>query len=494
MARSKLEAVVFAQLGKLPPAEVLDKFLTEFPDGKLVAKARAKRSQSREIGAEQVAVQGREQAKQHPDKEAGSEHPVQDTESTAIETPVPPQRSILPSLGILGSLAILLAIGFVVQSQVSTTEPGTAAEATTLDTEDTAWVIGASILPLATVIPALALFYGGLTGTRDLPFVFGRVLSIFGITMMVWIAWAYSLCFTEGNEYIGGFSRMLLAGVTPGSLWGTIPEYAFVFFLMASACMSAAMVAGAFVGRVTFPVLLLFTALWITFVFSPITHWIWGAGGWLLEMGVLDFAGGLNSFVAAGAAGVIGCVMIGAPADDGKKLPRADTNLTLLGASLLWLGWLGLIAGSYVAASIKAPATILNLIAATLAAALTWFLMEWIVTRQSSPLGIMWGAIAGLAAFTPASGYVVLTGSIFLGVVAALACFVFAVAIKRRDALLIAFGTYLIGGIVGMLGTGVFAVETFGGTDGNPYQVTIQAWSVLPRWLGRLGSPSLFSS
>ena len=357
----------------------------------------------------------------------------------------------------------------------------------TINSGDTAWMLTSAVLVLLMTIPGLALFYGGMVRKFN---VLAMVMQSFAITCLIGVLWTvigYSLAFTEGTPYVGGLDRVLMAGVTLDSLTGTIPETVFMVFQMTFAIITPALITGAFADRMKFSALLVFSALWSLIVYAPVCHWVWGPGGFLLGDGVLDFAGGTVVHINAGIAGLVAAVVIGKR----KGYPNGDFTphnlvLSLIGASLLWVGWFGFNAGSAAATNVRAGMAMLVTMVAASAAALSWLFVEWGAKGKPSVLGIISGAVAGLVAITPASGYVDATGALVIGAVAGAVCYVGATSLKRAlgyDDSLDAFGVHGVGGIVGAVLTGVFARESIGGTagliEGNAGQVLTQVWGIV---------------
>ena len=336
-----------------------------------------------------------------------------------------------------------------------------------LDTGNTAWMLTSTALVLMMTIPGLALFYGGMVRKKN---VLATVMQSFAITALVTVIWfmlGYSLAFRDGgamNAYVGGFSALFHRDITTASLWApgvaNIPEFVFSMFQMTFAIITPALIAGAYAERMKFSAMLIFTGLWSIFVYSPIAHWVWG-GGFLSGLGVLDFAGGTVVHINAGVAGLV-CALVLGPRKGLGQVNMAPHNLTLsvTGAALLWVGWFGFNAGSELAADGLAGAAMMNTQVATAAAALAWMFAEWIIVKKPSVLGIISGAVAGLVAITPASGFVNPTGAFAIGIVAGVVCYWGAAHLKKMlgyDDSLDAFGVHGIGGIVGALLTGVFA-------------------------------------
>jgi ammonium transporter, Amt family len=371
-------------------------------------------------------------------------------------------------LGIAALAASVLAADYAfAQAAAPAAEaaPAAAAAAPKLDTGDTAWMLTSTALVLMMTIPGLGLFYGGMVRRKN---VLATVMQSFAVTCLVTVLWmiiGYSLAFTEGgmNAYLGSFSKWFLAGVgatTTNSLAATIPETVFITFQMTFAIITPALIAGAFAERMKFSALMWFMGLWLIFVYCPIAHWVWG-GGFLGSAGVLDFAGGTVVHINAGVAGLMCAIIVGKRKGYGT-VAMAPHNLTwsFIGAALLWVGWFGFNAGSAVAANALAGAAMINTQVATAAAALAWMFAEWIVAKKPSLLGILSGAVAGLVAVTPASGFVNPTGALIIGIVAGVGCYFAAVHIKRMfgyDDSLDAFGVHGVGGVIGALLTGVFA-------------------------------------
>ena len=353
-----------------------------------------------------------------------------------------------------------------------------------LDTGDTAWMLTSTALVLMMTIPGLALFYGGMVRRKN---VLATAMQSFAVTCLMTILWmviGYSLAFTDGgaaNAFIGGFDQVLLRGLTAGSLSGTIPESVFMTFQMTFAIITPALITGAFADRMKFSSMLVFLGAWMILVYAPITHWVWG-GGFLGKAGVLDFAGGTVVHINAGVAGLVAAMVIGKRRGYGtENMAPHNLVLSVIGASMLWVGWFGFNAGSAVGANTAAGMAMAVTQISTAAAALSWMFIEWMHHKKPSVLGIVSGAVAGLVAITPASGFVGPGGALAIGIVAGLGCYWGAVVLKPAlgyDDSLDAFGVHGIGGIIGALLTGVFAVKAIGGTagalEGNTGQILIQ--------------------
>ena len=388
------------------------------------------------------------------------------------------------SLGQMGAaVAALLApaIAFAQETAPAAAE----AAAPVVEKGDTTWMLLSTILVLLMIVPGLALFYGGLVRTKNMLSVLMQVLMIAAVAMLVWVTYGYSLTFTAGggmNAFIGGFSKMFLAGVDPSTVVETfskgvvIPELAFVCFQMTFAAITPALIVGAFAERVKFSAVILFTILWLTFVYFPIAHmvWFWGGpsaygdpSGLIFSFGAIDFAGGTVVHINAGIAGLIGAIMIGKRTGFGKDMmaPHSMT-LTMVGAALLWVGWFGFNAGSNLEANGYAALAMINTFVATAAAVISWSVVETFGRGKASMLGAVSGAVAGLVVVTPAAGFVGPMGAIVMGLVVSPVCYVFVSAVKNRfgyDDTADVFGIHGVGGIVGALLTGVFVNPTLGG-------------------------------
>jgi len=362
----------------------------------------------------------------------------------------------------------------------------------TIDSGYTAWMLTSTALVLMMTVPGLALFYGGMVRKMN---VLATVMQSFAVTCLVTVLWmivGYSLAFTGGTPFIGGLSRFMLGGMgleAINDLAKTIPESVYMCFQMTFAIITPALICGAFADRMKFSALLWFIGLWSVLVYSPIAHWVWGSDGFLSSAGILDFAGGTVVHINAGVAGLMAALVLGKRRGYGQE-PMAPHNLvlSLVGASLLWVGWFGFNAGSAVGANANAGMAMAVTQIATAAAALTWMFVEWGLKGKPSVLGIISGAVAGLVAITPASGFVDPRGALIIGIVAGIACYWGATSLKNAlgyDDSLDAFGVHGVGGAVGALLTGVLAVSAIGGDgksgliDGNAYQVVIQAYGIL---------------
>ena len=342
----------------------------------------------------------------------------------------------------------------------------------TLDTGNTAWMLTSTGLVLFMTIPGLALFYGGLVRTKNVLSVLMQCFSITALVTVLWVAVGYSAAFTPGapglDAFIGGSGKAFLGGISRAALSGSVPESVFAMFQLTFAIITPALIIGAFAERMSFGAMLLLIALWSLFVYVPVTHWIWG-GGWLQKMGVLDFAGGIVVHVSAGVAGLVTCLYIGKRRGFPKTpMPPHSLTLSVVGAGMLWVGWFGFNAGSALAANGQAGMAVVVTQISAATAALVWSGIEWLRNGRPSTLGIITGAVAGLATITPASGYASPLGAMVIGAIAGAVCFYGATSLKRRfgyDDALDAFGVHGIGGFTGSILTGIFAASAAGGTE-----------------------------
>ena len=357
---------------------------------------------------------------------------------------------------------------------------------------DTAWMIMATVLVILMSIPGLALFYGGMVRAKNMLSVLMQVFVIFSLMAVLWALYGYSIAFTEGNALFGGFSKLFLFGITPDSLAATfskgvyVPEYIYVAFQLTFACITPALIIGAFAERVKFSAILAFMLLWFTFAYLPMAHMVWywagpdaytdakagetaaATAGFLFQKGALDFAGGTVVHINAGIAGLIGCLMVGKRIGYKKEsLAPHSVTMTMIGASLLWVGWFGFNVGSNLEANGLSTLVFINTLLASAAATLAWSGAEWLVRGKPSMLGGASGSIAGLVAITPACGWAGPMGSIALGLVVGVVCFLAVTTLKSKlgyDDSLDAFGVHGVGGIIGALGTAVVASPALGGT------------------------------
>ena len=416
------------------------------------------------------------------------------------------KRRIVPPL--LGAGALMLAsvtqaladaasdAAAAAATAAATAAPAAAAAAPKIDTGDTAWMLTSTALVLMMTIPGLALFYGGMVRKKN---VLATVAQSFGATCIITVLWmvlCYSMAFTTNsdatmNQFIGGFSYMFLAPMglnAVNALAPTIPESVYMTYQMTFAIITPALIAGALADRMKFSSFMMFMSLWLIFVYSPVAHWVWG-GGWLGSMGALDYAGGTVVHLNAGTAGLVACLMLGKRTGYGSEnMAPHNLVLSVIGASLLWVGWFGFNAGSAVTSNVNAGMAMAATQIATAAAALGWMGMEWIIHKKPSVLGMISGAVAGLVAITPASGFVNPMSALLIGIAAGIVCFLSAVYMKKAfgyDDSLDAWGVHGVGGALGALLTGVFASNAINSSakgwlfDGNFGQMLVQLYDVL---------------
>ncbi|WP_136413671.1 MULTISPECIES: ammonium transporter [Oxalobacteraceae] len=378
---------------------------------------------------------------------------------------------------------------------------------------DTAWMMVATVLVILMTIPGLALFYGGLVRSKNMLSILMQVFMIFALIIVLWCIYGYSLAFTEGNSIIGSLDRLFLKGLTPDSNTGTfskgvvIPEFSFVAFQATFAAITCGLIVGAFAERIKFSAVLLFVVLWFTFSYLPIAHMVWfwpgpdaftdaaaaekatAAAGWLFQKGALDFAGGTVVHINAAVAGLVGAYVVGKRIGYGREsMAPHSLTLTMVGASLLWVGWFGFNAGSALEAGGTAALAFINTLLATAAATLSWSFGEWMGKGKPSMLGAASGAVAGLVAITPAAGFVGVMGALVIGLLAGIVCLWGVNGLKRllgADDSLDVFGVHGVGGILGALLTGVFAAPSLGGTGiydyvankvADDYSIAGQVW------------------
>jgi Amt family ammonium transporter len=358
-----------------------------------------------------------------------------------------------------------------------------------MDKGDVAWMMISTVLVLLMIVPGLALFYGGLVRAKNMLSVLMQCFVITCVTMILWCVYGYSLALNPGgafDSYIGGFSRLFLSGITPDSMAATftdgvvIPEYVFIAFQMTFACITPALIVGGFAERMRFSAVVLFCALWSTFVYMPIAHMVWYADGLLFTMGALDFAGGTVVHINAGIAALVGALILGPRVGYPREaMPPHSMVMTLIGAGLLWVGWFGFNAGSNLEANGGAALALINTFVATAAAALGWLVVEWSQKGAPSLLGAVSGAIAGLVAVTPAAGFAGPMGAIVLGAIAGVVCYFFCSAVKHGfgyDDSLDVFGIHGVGGIIGSILTGVLVSPALGGVGVDGYAMGHQVW------------------
>lgn len=387
------------------------------------------------------------------------------------------ESSLIPWLKVaMKGLRVFLPVLSIIAGAAS----ASAADAT-LDSGDTAWMLVATAFVLFMTIPGLALFYGGLVRTKNVLSVLMQCLALTALMSVLWLAFGYSLAFdTTGMEagkvglhaFIGGFSKAFLWGITGDTLSGNIPEVLFFAFQMTFAIITPALIVGAFAERMKFSAMLVFSTLWLILVYLPICHMVWGGdGAFFADKGVLDFAGGIVVHITAGIAALVACIVIG-PRDGYQTTAMIPHNLTmtLTGTGMLWVGWFGFNGGSALAANGDAAMAITVTHLSASAAGLTWMAIEWIIHKKPSALGLATGAVAGLAAVTPASGFIGPIGGLCIGMASGGVCFIASTTLKRKfgyDDSLDVFGVHGVGGVVGTLLVAVFAAESFGGNQGN---------------------------
>ena len=362
-----------------------------------------------------------------------------------------------------------------------------------MDKGDVAWMMVSTLLVLFMILPGLALFYGGLVRAKNMLSVLMQCTLITALVMVVWVLYGYSMAFGGGTSpYWGGLGKVFLSGVTLDSMSATftpgvvIPEYVFICFQMTFAAITPALIVGAFAERIKFSAVMLFVLLWVTVVYFPIAHMVWDASGLIFNMGALDFAGGTVVHINAGIAALVGCLMLGKRIGFGREnMAPHSMTLTMVGASILWVGWFGFNAGSNLEANGGAALAMINTFTATAGAILAWSVIEAMARGKASMLGAASGLVAGLVAVTPAAGTVGPVGAIVLGAIASAICYFFVDVVKNSfgyDDSLDVFGVHGVGGIVGAIGTGIFSAASLGGVKGDDYsiigQTIIQAEAV----------------
>jgi len=361
------------------------------------------------------------------------------------------------------------------------------ADTPSIDTGDTAWILTSTAIVLLMTIPGVALFYGGMARKKNVLSVLMHSFSITCAVSIIWVIVGYSIAFSKGsNSYFGNLDLAFLSNLTTDAINGTIPDSLFVAFQMTFAIITAALITGALAERMKFSALLCFIGIWSIVVYSPVTFWVWG-GGFLGDAGVLDFAGGTVVHINSGVAALVACIMLGKRKGYGvENLAPHNLILTVVGASLLWVGWFGFNAGSALGANGGAAMAMIVTQIAAAAAGLAWMFVEWKVHKKPTILGIASGAVAGLVAITPAAGFVNPMGALAIGVLSGLICFWGATSLKHRlgyDDSFDVFAVHGLGGITGAILTGVFAVEAIGGTagalEGNIPQIMTQIYGIV---------------
>ena len=364
--------------------------------------------------------------------------------------------------------------------------PALAAAPAALDSGNTAWMLMAAVLGLLMTVPGIAMFYGGMVRRKNMLSIAGQCFAICCLVSVLWILVGYSLAFSGDNDYVGNLDLLLLANLDLQSLRGTFPESLYVVFQLGFGVVAAALITGAVADRMKFSAMLCFIGLWSVLVYAPVVHWIWG-GGFLNEEGVLDYAGGTIVHINAGIAGLVACLVVGKRTGYGaENMAPHNPLFSVIGVSLLWIGWFGFSAGSALTAGANAALAMLVTQTSAAAGALTWMIYEWSVLKKPSVVGMVSGAVAGLVAVTPAAGYVSPAGAIAIGVIAGFSCCWACAWLKYSlgyDDALDVFGIHGVGGLLGAGRTGVFALEEIGNApgavDGNFWQVWIQIEGVL---------------
>ncbi len=384
-------------------------------------------------------------------------------------------------LPLTGSLALgASSIAALAQETTTPVTDAAAVAAPVMDKGDVAWMLVSTILVLFMILPGLALFYGGLVRAKNMLSVLMQCTMITAVVIIIWVVYGYSFAFGGSTSaFFGGFAKLFLAGVTPDSTAATfsdgfvLPEYVFIAFQMTFACITPALIVGAFAERIKFSAVILFVILWVSIVYFPVAHMVWDANGFIFTgahaggIAALDFAGGTVVHINAGIAGLVGAMMVGQRAGYRKdNMAPHSMTLTMVGASILFVGWFGFNAGSNLEANGGAALAMINTFTATAGAIIAWVGVEALARRKASMLGAASGVVAGLVAVTPAAGLVGPIGAIVLGAIASIVCYYFVAVIKLRlgyDDSLDVFGIHGVGGIVGAIGTGIFTSSSLGG-------------------------------
>ena len=395
-------------------------------------------------------------------------------------------------LSALSGAALWAALPAWAQEAAEATEEAAEAVAeevvNVMDKGDVAWMMVSTLLVLFMILPGVALFYGGLVRTKNMLSVLMQSMVVTAMVMVIWVLWGYSMAFGDApSAFWGGLGKMFLAGVTAESMAATfsagvvIPEYVFIAFQMTFAAITAVLIVGAFAERIKFGALLLFIALWVTFVYFPVAHMVWDSDGLIYGWGALDFAGGTVVHINAGIAGLVGAILIGKRVGYGKdNMAPHSMTLTMVGASILWVGWFGFNAGSNLEANGGAAVAFINTFTATAGAILVWVVLEMILRGKASMLGAASGLVAGLVAITPAAGFAGPVGAIVLGGVASAVCYFFVAVVKHKmgyDDSLDVFGIHGVGGIIGALGTAIVDRVGFGGIGYSEATMGAQLWT-----------------
>ncbi len=401
---------------------------------------------------------------------------------------------IVSGAGVLGAVALAALPAWAQDAALQAPAAAAAVVAPTVNKGDTAWMMTSTVLVLMMILPGLALFYGGLTRTKNMLSVMTQIGAVAAFAMLIWVMWGYTMAFGDGgNAFIAGFGKAFLSGITPASTAATftkdvaIPEYVFVCFQMTFAAITVALVLGSVVERIKFSAVMVFAAIWLTIVYFPIAHMVWASNGLFFTMGALDFAGGTVVHINAGVSALVACLILGKRIGYQKEIitPHSLT-LTGVGTGLLWVGWFGFNAGSALEANGSAALAMINTFVATASAGLFWMLAERLSGHKGSALGFCSGIIAGLVAVTPAAGNSGPFGAIILGAIASLVCFYMVTVLKPKlgyDDSLDAFGIHGVGGIIGALGTGIVYSPSLGGPGPADFamghQLYVQAAAVL---------------
>ena len=387
---------------------------------------------------------------------------------------------------LMGTLA-LGAFGTLAAFAQETAPEAVEAAAPIIDKGDVAWMMTSCALVLFMTIPGLALFYGGLVRAKNMLSILMQCTVIASVMMIVWILWGYSMAFGGGTSpFWGGFGKLFLAGVTTETTSATftdgvvLPEYLFITFQMTFAAITPALIVGAFAERIKFRAVVLFSVLWGTFVYFPVAHMVWDGAGYIFNLGAIDFAGGTVVHINAGVAALVGCFFVGKRLGYGKdNMAPHSMTLTMVGASMLWVGWFGFNVGSNLEATAGATLAMINTFVCTAAAVLSWSAVESMIRGKASMLGAASGMVAGLVAITPACGTIGPVGAIILGIAVSPVCYFFVATVKTKfgyDDSLDVFGIHGIGGIIGALGTGILTAPGLGGTGGEDFSIGGQVW------------------
>ncbi len=387
--------------------------------------------------------------------------------SASTEAPLVVEQSSAPEM----------TVATVPQIEATPSTPEPAEAEPVLDTGDTAWILVSTALVLLMTIPGLALFYGGMVRKKNVLGTMAYSLTAAAVVSVLWVVIGYTIAFGEGGAWLGDLSKLFLSGITKESLSGTIPEILFVIFQMTFAIITVAIISGSIADRMKFGAWLAFISVWVVVVYAPITHWVWAPNGWLFGKGALDFAGGTVVHINSGVAGLVLAYMLGKRMGYGKEsMAPHNLVLTVIGASLIWVGWFGFNGGSALGANGAAAYALVTTQVAAAAAAMSWLLVEKLVRGKGSVLGAASGAVAGLVVITPAAGFVDVKGALIMGLIGGVVCFWGISGLKRllkADDALDAFGLHAVGGIAGAILTAVFASEMI---MGKSIELLPQLW------------------